>query len=77
MKKIPHLVVYDYGMGGVWAVILADNDSKIISKYPKLQVVAKRPSWMNEEEYKKIKASNTFDIDSEPHGWLISAMAEK
>lgn len=77
MTKEPYLVVYDYGSGGVWAVIYANRGEQIFEKYPMLRVFDKRPSWMNEEEYQKIRATHSFDIDDEPHDWLLSVFAGK
>ena len=77
MKKHPFLVLYDYGMGGVWAVIHADEKSQISQKYPWLSVVEARPSWMTEQEYQKILSTLSFDIDEPPRGWLLSAASEQ
>lgn len=77
MTKQPHLVVYDYGSGGVWAVILSSDKGQIAAKYPLLQVVDQRPAWMTEDEYRKILATLAFDVDAEPHGWLLSVIAEQ
>ena len=77
MKKEPYLVVYDYGSGGVWAVIFASEKAQIAARYPLLQVVENRPAWMTEEEYQKILATLAFDIDAAPHGWLLSVVAEQ
>jgi hypothetical protein len=71
MKK-DFLVVYDYGMGGVWAVISARSQNEITEKYPMLSVQQIRPSWMTDEYYEKIKTARTFDIDDKPSGWLLS-----
>lgn len=75
MKK-RHLVVYDYGTGGVWAFISANSPWEILSKYPKLEVLERRPAWMSKAEYDHILARNTFDIDDDPPEWLWARRSE-
>jgi hypothetical protein len=70
MKKA-YLVLYDYGMGGVWSVIHARSKEQINAKYPSLIVWDHpRPNWMTDEWYHRISSARTFDIDEEPTGWL-------
>ena len=75
--KQRYLVVYDYGMGGVWAVIAARSREEIFGKYPALSVLDTRPAWMSDEFYENICARNSFDIDDEPRGWLADYSREK
>jgi sugar (pentulose or hexulose) kinase len=77
MMKKPYLVAYDYGSGGVWAVIFAADKAQIGVKYPLLHVIDDRPTWMSEDEYQKILATLAFDIDAEPYGWLLSIVEEQ
>jgi hypothetical protein len=69
MKK-RYLIVHDYGAGGVWGVMSARNEQEIRQKYPKLAIVESRPQWMTDALYRDIVIHNSFDIDSEPYGWL-------
>jgi hypothetical protein len=69
MKK-QYLVVYDYGTGGVWALIAARSELEILQKYPDLEIVKERPQWMTDEYCSNILSKNSFDIDDEPRGWL-------
>ena len=46
--KTAFLVVHDYGMGGVWAVIRAENAQDVSGKYPELESVSERPGWMDD-----------------------------
>ena len=32
------LVVYDYGMGALWAVVLADSADEITARYPEITI---------------------------------------
>jgi hypothetical protein len=73
--KRPYLTVYDYGQGGVWAVIYARSKEDILRKYPTLKVIDKRPAWMTDQWYEKIHSNRSCDIDDEPSGWF--AMIKK
>lgn len=74
--KRPYLVVYDYGHGGVWAILSARSTSEIMRKFPELQVVEQPPSWMSESRMDELRLSMTFDID-EPRGLLASLLADR
>jgi hypothetical protein len=43
MVKKPHLVCYDYGMGGVWAIMRAHSKDEILLKYPELTIADTQP----------------------------------
>jgi hypothetical protein len=73
MKK-NFLVVYDYGMGGVWAIIRARTKEEITQKYPMLIVRDSRPSAMTDEDFNVISLNETYDIDDPPTGWLLTAL---
>jgi hypothetical protein len=34
--KREYLVLYDYGMGGVWAYLTAENEDQIRERFPQL-----------------------------------------
>ncbi len=70
--KHKYLVVYDYGMGGVWAVINARSKDEIIKKFHKLKVYdyGTRPIWMQDDEYNDIDNTMSFDIDNNTPEWL-------
>ena len=68
--KRPYLVVYDYGMGGVWGLIAARSQQEILQKYPSVKIVETRPGWMSDADYDNILLKSSFDIDDEPCGWL-------
>ena len=75
--KRQYLAVYDYGQGGLWAVIAAISPQQIVAKYPMLSVVDVRPSWMDDAEYNRIVSKNFFDIDGTPPEWLALAGKEQ
>ncbi|MDB5337687.1 MAG: hypothetical protein JWN70_3306 [Planctomycetaceae bacterium] len=39
MNKRQLLVVYNYGMGGLWGILLAESADEILRAYPELAVV--------------------------------------
>jgi hypothetical protein len=47
MEKRSYLVCYDYGTGGLWAVVLARSAEEIDRDYPELIIVPKRPKPRN------------------------------
>jgi len=65
MKK-SFLCVDDYGMGGIWYVVLSESWERIAEKLPFLICVENRPDWMDQQHYEKIAATGTFDIDNLP-----------
>jgi len=67
--KHEYLVVYDYGTGGLWAILEARSEAEIAQKFPRLEVISSRPGWMTPEMYETMVVPNRFDID-EPKGWL-------
>jgi hypothetical protein len=74
--KTNYLAVYDYGMGGVWAVISAPSKEAILSKYPVLEIVAERPTWMQPHLYEEIARRSSFDLDDPPPDWIKAGMKE-
>jgi hypothetical protein len=68
--KRKYLVVYDYGMGGVWGLIAARSEQEIHQKYPDLIIKEVRPGWMSDVIYDNIVLQSSFDIGDEPRGWL-------
>jgi hypothetical protein len=74
--KQDFLVVYDYGMGGVWAIIKARSADEITKKYPMFIVRTERPAWMDDDQYKRTADKFTFDIDDPPTGWLLTVVTK-
>jgi len=77
MAKRSFLAVYDYGMGGIWVVILAREAAEIVAKYPELKVFETHPDFISQEDYDDIAAKMTFDIDDAPSGWLRGLVDER
>jgi hypothetical protein len=64
--KSEYLTLYDYGQGGVWAVIAAQSKDDILKRFPELVLVEQRPAWLDNEIYRKLVHC---DVDA-PTGWL-------
>jgi len=77
MKKKPYLVVYDYGQGGVWAIINSRSPREITKKYPELKIYRRKPFFMKRETYNQIAQQMTVDIDDQPSGWLVELVKER
>jgi hypothetical protein len=72
--KTAHLVVYDYGLGGVWAVMLAQGKDQIGARYPRLTVVDQTPAWMGSETYDRLPR---YDVDEAPDDFLRAVADER
>ena len=55
-------VVYDYGMGGAWAVAQAASADEITRVLPELKVINERPAWMTPETEAAIRQSSSFVV---------------
>ena len=70
--KREYLVLYDYGMGGVWANLTAENEDQIRERFPQLQVVTERPSWWTTQVEARTRERMTMDVDDESHPFLAA-----
>ena len=68
------LVVYDYGMAGVWGFATADSEMDVVRTFPELQVVSEVPEWMTGEVEAKIRSVSSFVVNdpSTYPKWLCS-----
>lgn len=64
------LVCFDYGQGGLWAVIRADSAEQVRQRYPQLQVFEDRPAFLDEDQLAKVRHDCSCDVDAPPTGWL-------
>jgi len=78
MAGVDHefLVAYDYGMGGLWAILMAPSADAITEKYPELGVAAKRPPWMGDDRYEQLR-SDPLWLDDPPSGILKAVIADR
>jgi hypothetical protein len=72
-----YLVGYDYGMGGVWAVVRAESADEITTRYPEVVIVTERPAWMDEVRFERLR-SEVVDINTtEDEGIFKAIVADR
>ena len=69
------LVVYDYGQGGVWAVVRAKSPADVHAQFPELTVVGHRPDWMSDRGLEQLRAA-VLDVQ-QPTGLLSDIMRDR
>jgi hypothetical protein len=74
--KSRYLVVYDYGMGGVWGYVLATSAEEIEARFSELQVIPEVPSWMSEDDRASLERT-AQDIDEPGEGPLTSILGRR
>ena len=74
MSTNTFLVSYDYGMGGLWAIVRADSAEAIAERYPELTVVESRPAWMTDEHVADLPQ---YDLDAPPSGVLLVVIDDR
>lgn len=79
MSEREFLIVYDYGMGGVWGFARAQSEEEIVQTFPELKVVHEPSAWMTEEQERTTRSVSNFTI-AEPSSypeWLRILIAER
>ena len=69
----PFLVCYDYGMGGLWGVLMAPSVAAINAKYPELHIADEPPAWMSREEFQALGEEPLW-LENEPRQGLLRAL---
>jgi hypothetical protein len=75
MPRRDFMVLYDYGQGGLWAIIRADTVEQVRQRYPQLQVFEERPAFLDDELLGRIREQCCCDVDEPPAGWLAQLPA--
>ena len=75
MPRRDFMVLYDYGQGGLWAIIRADTVEQVRQRYPQLQVFEERPAFLDDELLDRIREQCSCDVDGPPAGWLAQLPA--
>jgi len=72
------LVVYNYGMGGVWGVAIAATESEVVETFPELEVVLETPLWMTQDRQRQLRC-DSFDVaqPSTYPDWLQTVVKER
>jgi len=76
MKRKEFLVLYDYGQGGLWALVRADSADEGRQRFPEVQVFDERPTAVSTEMLGAIRSANAVDIDGPVAGWLAEFDAD-
>jgi hypothetical protein len=61
------LVTYDFGAGGLWAIVRAADRTSITKRFPKVDVLEDKPTNMTAVEYGKLI---TYDLGGPLPQWL-------
>ena len=75
MDKQEFFVVYDYGQGGLWAILRAGSAEQVRRKYPGVEVFEGRPPMLDDATVSSIRRAGVRDIDDPPDGWLADLQA--
>lgn len=70
-------VAYDYGMGGLWGVLMASSREAILGKYPELGIVDERPLWLDDENLARMRSEPLWLDDDPPQGLLKALVADR
>lgn len=64
------LVAYDFGTGGLWAILNAESKDQITKRFPDLTILEQRPDSMSEADYGRITAQETYSLGGALPQWL-------
>jgi len=73
----PFLVCYDYGMGGLWGVLMAPSLAAIRVKYPELDIANGPPTWMTPERFVALSEEPLWLDDEPPQGLLRALVSDR
>jgi hypothetical protein len=76
MTQPEYLVAYDYGMGGLWAVMIAPSAEAITAECPELVIVEERPTWMDDDRYGQLR-DDALELNGAPRGILNAVLADR
>jgi len=78
-EKQRFMICYDYGMDGLWGILLARSEDEIHQTYPELAIVKEQPAWMDDADLARINAEEPEDIDEPPRtaGILRAVVADR
>jgi hypothetical protein len=72
-----HLIAYDYGTGGLWAVVIAPSALAIRDKYPEVAIATERPNWMTDEEFERLRQEPLWLDEEVPSGLFGVVIADR
>lgn len=68
------VVAYDYGMGALWAPMIADSREAISERYPELDVFDRKPDHITEAFWEWILGRPEISLDGPPGALLRAAL---
>lgn len=69
-------VLYDYGQGGLWAILAADSAEQIRRRFPQVQVFDGAPPMLGPGAVAAIRKAGVQSLDGGPlQGWLANLEA--
>jgi hypothetical protein len=71
------LVAYDYGMGGLWGVLIAPSRAAILAKYPELGIADGPPGWMDDARLAELRSAPLWLDDDPPQGLLRALVSDR
>jgi hypothetical protein len=71
------LVAFDYGMGGLWGVLIAPSVDAIADRYPELSVADAMPPWMTTADLERHREAPLWLDDEPPQGLLKALVADR
>lgn len=77
MEPGEFLVAYDYGMGGLWGVLVAPSREAIVKKYPELGIAAALSAWMNPQRLERLRHDPLWLEEEPPQGLLEALVADR
>jgi hypothetical protein len=63
-------VLYDYGQGGLWAVVRAESVAQISTLYPSLRVFESPPQSLDRATKERILRAGVQDLEHPRLDWL-------
>jgi len=67
-----YLVLYDYGQGGLWAIVRADSADQVRQRWPQLAVFDRQPAAMDDRWYAEVRGRGIRDLEATDADWLAS-----
>jgi hypothetical protein len=75
MSRKDFLVGYDYGQGGLWAIVRAETAEQIRARYPQVAVYSEPPTTLDAATLTTVRSTPAVDVDDPPTGWLADLEA--
>lgn len=63
-------VLYDYGQGGLWAILVAESAEQVRERFPQLKIFEEAPAVLAPGVLDRIRQSGVFRLDDLAAGWL-------